>query len=269
MKYAMVNDAKSEARKGLIGLCPNCKSPMIPKCGEKKIHHWSHKGKLECDHWWEPETIWHRNWKNNFPKEWQEVVHQDPDTGERHIADVKTSAGIILEFQHSPIKPEERKARNDFYKKIVWVVDGLRLKSDLKKVVEALKSGKPVNQFVLKLNPEACSLFKEWASPNVPVFFDFGRSQLVLLLPIGQDGFYYATTAISREQFIIIFKEPESKASVEFLTFLRDWNQIVYQWNNPRPVQNISLIQPQRRYSRRGPLIDYLQNRPRYRNRRR
>lgn len=260
MKYAMVNDAKSEAQKGLAGFCPNCKSPMIAKCGEKIIHHWAHKGKLECDHWWEPETEWHRTWKGYFPKDWQEVVHQDPGTGERHIADVKTSAEIVLEFQHSPIKPEERNARNEFYKRITWVVDGLRIKSDLQKVTNAFNTARPINQNLIKIAPDACSLFKEWASPNVPVFFDFGGPHLVLLLPVVGDGFLYVTTAISKEQFIGIFREPESQGAVTFMSFLGDFNQIVHQWNNPRPLAlNLRMSQP--RLIRRWPRIDYYMNR--------
>jgi hypothetical protein len=55
---------------------------------------------LTCDHWWESETQWHRNWKNEFPESWQEIVHTS-ENGEKHVADVKTENGIVLEFQHS------------------------------------------------------------------------------------------------------------------------------------------------------------------------
>ena len=264
MKFALVNGTRNEAKKSLSGSCPVCGSHMIPKCGEKKIHHWSHKGKLECDPWRENETQWHRDWKNNFPVECQEIVHTDEITGEKHIADVKTKAGIVLEFQHSPITLEEHKSRNDFYKSIVWVVDGLRVKSNLQKVIDALKSGKPMNLAVLKISSEACSVFKDWISNHAPVFFDFGVPQLVLLLPIGPDGFFYVTTSISKEQFIKIFREPESQEAVAFISFLRDFHKIVHNWNNPRPLVQ-HLILPQQRLTHRGPRIDYIQNR---RNRR-
>lgn len=52
--------------------------------------HWAHKGRLPCDPWWEPETEWHRMWKDYFPSQNQEVVHFDAATGEKHVADVKT-----------------------------------------------------------------------------------------------------------------------------------------------------------------------------------
>lgn len=71
------------------------------------MNHWAHKGKLVCDVWWKNETAQHRAWKNNFPVEWQEIIHFDDSTGEKHIADTKTTEVWVLEFQHSPIKLEE------------------------------------------------------------------------------------------------------------------------------------------------------------------
>ena len=49
-----------------------------------------------------------------------------PQAGEKHIADVKTERGDVLEFQHSPLDPQERRAREEFYQRMVWVVDGTR-----------------------------------------------------------------------------------------------------------------------------------------------
>jgi len=240
MKYAIVNDAKSEARKGLSGLCPNCGSPMISKCGDKKIHHWSHKGRLECDPWWENETQWHRDWKGHFPLEWQEVIHRDEVTGEKHIADVKTDQGWVLEFQHSFLKAEERKARNEFYKRITWIVDGTRLKGDLQKVINALNSGKAVNQYVRKISPEACTIFKDWASIHGPVFFDFGGPQLVLLFPKSVDDSFYATTAITKQHFLEIYRDSNSQRAIEFQSLINDYYRVVYNWNNP-PIQRRSV----------------------------
>jgi hypothetical protein len=54
--------------------------------------------------------------------EWREIPHQGD--GERHIADVKTGNGCVLEFQRSPLSVEERGSRDAFYKKLIWVVDG-------------------------------------------------------------------------------------------------------------------------------------------------
>src|SRR5262249_50195279 len=93
-----------------------------------RVHHWAHQGTRTCDRWWEPETEWHRAWKNQFPKECQEKIHQS-ETGEKHIADVKTESGGILEFQRSHLHQDERKARENFYPKMVWVVDAGHLYS--------------------------------------------------------------------------------------------------------------------------------------------
>ena len=62
MKYALVNNKKNEAHKGLIGYCPICSSELIAKCGEFKINHWAHKKKKNCDNskWFELSSSWLR-----------------------------------------------------------------------------------------------------------------------------------------------------------------------------------------------------------------
>jgi competence protein CoiA len=44
MKFAIVYGFKTEALKGVKGICPNWASELIAKCGEFKINHWAHKG---------------------------------------------------------------------------------------------------------------------------------------------------------------------------------------------------------------------------------
>lgn len=124
MKYSFVKNNKVEAFIGGKGLCICCNEETIAKCGTKKIHHWAHKSLKHCDNWWENETEWHRKWKSHFPKDWQEVVHFDNQTNEKHIADVKTDKGIIIEFQNSPMSIKELVSREQFYKKMVWVING-------------------------------------------------------------------------------------------------------------------------------------------------
>lgn len=205
MKYAIINGEKTEAFKGGKGLCPSCNSELIARCGDVKINHWSHKGTRNCDAWWENETEWHRQWKNQFPKEWQEIVHFGKN-GEKHIADVKTKNDWIIEFQHSYIKPEERNSRNAFYSKLVWVIDGLRRETDKIQFQKILKesSKAPVgNVNILQINfPEESRLLKEWLNSEVPVFFDFyelNKSVLWFLLPLN----------IKEEAFLILFSREE------------------------------------------------------------
>lgn len=84
---------------------------------------------LSCNQWWESETDWHRDWKNRFPTEWQEAPMIDARTKERHIADAKTAANLVIEFQRSSIRPDEVRARENFDGKMIWVVDGQKMNS--------------------------------------------------------------------------------------------------------------------------------------------
>lgn len=179
MKYAIVNNEKAEATKGAKGVCPSCGANLIAKCGELKVSHWSHKGRRNCDPWWENETEWHRSWKGLFPKEWQEVVHFDK-SGEKHIADVKTQNGWVLEFQHSVINAEERQSRDSFYRNLVWVVDGRRRKTDAKQFQKMLEESARLktNIPIIRTHfPDECRLLKEWHN-NSLVFFDFGDTEM-------------------------------------------------------------------------------------------
>lgn len=123
MQYALVNSIRMQAFLGGKGICPICGAKMIAKCGTRIMHHWAHDRRQNCDPWWENETQWHREWKNLFPEEYREISHRAPD-GEIHRADLKTSTGIIIELQHSPISDSERLSRELFYRNLVWVVDG-------------------------------------------------------------------------------------------------------------------------------------------------
>ena len=87
------------------------------------MHHWAHKGRRNCDPWWENETSWHREWKSHFPEECREVTHTAPD-GEVHRADIKTPTGLVIEVQHSTMTDGERESREAFYGNLIWIVDG-------------------------------------------------------------------------------------------------------------------------------------------------
>lgn len=115
---------------------------MLTRCGTKNIWHWAHKGRLHCDPWWENETEWHRSWKSRFPRDWQEVPARD-DTGELHIADVKTPYGLVVEFQHSAIKAEEVLKRTAFYGQVIWIVDGRRRPTDWIQYERMLSENRP------------------------------------------------------------------------------------------------------------------------------
>jgi hypothetical protein len=175
MKYALVNGKRQEAQPDLAGVCPACDSPMVPRCGDVRVHHWAHLVGSDCDHWWESETEWHRKWKDLFPVNWQEVVHA-AESGEKHIADVKTDQDWVLEFQHSNIQPEERKAREAFYQKLIWIVDGARRERDKVHFFKAWQDGelvyKELSMRRIRL-PNQCALLRDWAGSRKSVLFDF------------------------------------------------------------------------------------------------
>lgn len=207
MKMALVNGERREAVKDLMGVCEGCKQQVIPICGLKRVWHWRHKVDCECDRWWENEGPWHRAWKDNFPKECQEIIIRKHETEEWHRADVQTKDGYILEFQHSLLKADDRQARNIFYgEKLVWVVDGLRRPADKAQFDEFLSYARPINNSsqILSLHPfiEQCSILKEWSDCHSLVFFDFGSAvPLWCLLPRSKKGNHYAVE-YSRQSFI-------------------------------------------------------------------
>lgn len=123
MQFALVDNLRSEAKAGLMGICPTCGAAMVAKCGSRIMHHWAHASRRDCDPWWENETQWHRDWKSQFPEDCREIHHVAPD-GEIHRADIKTHTGIYIEVQHSSMTDAERISREAFYKNLVWIVDG-------------------------------------------------------------------------------------------------------------------------------------------------
>lgn len=225
MKFALVGEQqRGEAQPDLSGKCPSCGSQMIAKCGEIKIWHWAHLGRRICDPWWENETEWHRTWKGYFPVEWQERIHIASD-GEKHIADVKTDSGVVLEFQHSHLNPEERRARNKFYQKLVWVVDGNRRPRYKAQFFKALEEMNPVSSgpTVRKIFLAWSQLLQEWVDPHAPAFIDFGEeSPLWGLIPANPDSMYVHVAAISRNEFVDLHLKGTIQEFVEYIRRLQN-----------------------------------------------
>jgi hypothetical protein len=122
MLYARSPENKAiRALPGLEGACPFCGEGLIPKCGELRIYHWSHRTGGDCDAWSEPETEWHLAWKALFPESCveQTIIRN----GEKHRADVRLPDGTVVEFQSSPLSPAEIRTREEFYGRgeMIWV----------------------------------------------------------------------------------------------------------------------------------------------------
>ncbi len=156
--------------------CEVCGSEVLARCGTQRVHHWAHANKELCHFAKEPKTPWHINWQDQFPKDWQEVITEDGN-GEKHIADIKTLHGLVVEFQHSYIQSNEQSARESHYKKMVWVVDGTRCPSDFERIRWYLVSGINLihyeEQKVLNIVDVKKGFPKGWIDRSVPVCFDF------------------------------------------------------------------------------------------------
>jgi Competence protein len=262
MRFAIIDNNRVEAKSELKeALCPVCSKPVIAKCGKQRIHHWAHRTNKTCDSWWESETEWHRSWKNNFSVEWQEVCLTDEQTGEKHIADVCINNGIVIEFQHSHLDAKERVMREQFYKNMIWVVDGTRLKRDYSRFIKGnqdyFKSTNTQGYFLVNF-PDKC-FSREWIESSVPVLFDFRgsvsatepqdviRDTLWCILP-GRLGNSMVVIAISRIDFIpAILNNPQ--------LFQNIINNIRQANTQPRMIR--LPVNVYRRY--RGSLIDNMQ----------
>src|SRR5258708_11607479 len=228
MKFALVDGQRLEAQPNLSGTCATCGDQVVAKCGEVRIWHWAHQGSRVCDPWWENESEWHRTWKGQFPVSWQEVVHQ-AENGMKHIADVKTERGWVIEFQRSYIKPEERRSRDTFYPKLVWVVDGTRRKRDEKQFIEALNTGtqRHANFPIKRVHSDECALLREWVGSSAPIFFDFGSEQaLSWLIAERPDGLAYIGP-ISRASFIAMHGGGVTPAARDFDGLVKDFSGLV------------------------------------------
>ncbi len=230
MKFALVNGQHQEPQPNLLGECPGCGNPMIARCGEVRVWHWAHRGRRHCDAWWENEKQWHRDWKGQFPVDWQEIVHHAED-GERHIADVKTDAGWVIEFQHSYIKPEERRSREGFYPKLIWVVDGLRRKRDKAGFQRAWDHHYTLSQAEDSPGRVVWSddgaLLRDWVGSRAHVFFDLGDEQVLWwLAPTAPNANneWTIVARISRAEFIEAHRPTMTQGARDFdsiLEFLR------------------------------------------------
>ncbi|RDC57905.1 competence protein [Pedobacter chinensis] len=213
MQYALLNGERIHAIKGKSAICIGCGQKVFAKCGSIKIHHWAHAFLANCDSWWESETIWHREWKEKFPEHFREVNFYDDQLCQFHRADIHTQAGVTIELQNSPIPFNELQSREQFYSKLIWVVNGLKFKGF--KILKSIPNPNDVllNEFEFcntehlsmirkmdalseKINPEILNFYHQelkhisfstefysfswrnahqvWLKASCPIFIDFG-----------------------------------------------------------------------------------------------
>ena len=105
-------------------VCPGCGEPVLSKCGPIMTWHWAHKTN-SCPWNTEPETEWHRAWKQHFPDDWQEVKYGD------NRADILTPARVV-EIQNSPISADTVREREAVYGNMIWIVNGAKFENKFK-----------------------------------------------------------------------------------------------------------------------------------------
>lgn len=168
------------AAPGENATCPLCGGAVIAKCGDIVIWHWAHKAGADCDPWSEHETQWHIDWKSLFDK--VEVTIEKG--GVRRRADIVTPGGLVVELQHSNIAPEEIRAREDFYRDMIWLFDATE--SRLLHPVYG-------RRLTLYSKGDYCTF--RWKFPRKsiayarrPVFLDLGEGLMMRLGKIYPDG---------------------------------------------------------------------------------
>lgn len=254
MQYAFVDGERLPATPRLRGECPHCGATVLSRCGDLKVWHWSHLGKRSCDPWWEPETEWHLGWKGKFPVEWHEVGHRSLD-GERHIADLKTPHGLVVEFQHSVIADTERTVRTAFYGNMVWVVDGLRRKRDRPRFSKSTFDWTKVQDNLWTLYFPEEALPKEWFNCKVPVFFDFGEDDVLAPGdPVRHPGKLWCllpSMPNSGKRLITSISVPDFIANVQSGHPLPDWADTLDRLSAAQLAKQRALTQQHNEYEKR------------------
>ncbi len=201
MEYALLGGERTTPQPGLVAQCPICGASVTAKCGEVRIWHWAHKGGKHCDLWHENETEWHRSWKHQFPAAWRETMVQSVD-GTRHVADIKTETGLVVEFQHSHLSTVERREREAFYDNLIWVVDGTRLKRDLDFLghIRLHESSGP-RPDVFPFNWRVPQITRRWDESAKLVFLDFHDDHVWCVPPITNVWRKYATK-VPKDEFV-------------------------------------------------------------------
>jgi competence CoiA-like predicted nuclease len=136
------------AEKGSHCICPDCREPVISRCGAINDPHFAHRPFSKCgDQYYDRKSPWHREWQRTIENP-EGGVNIEVDIRDREYkkrADLLTKNGIIVEFQKSPLPLEERFSRERHYKNMVWIAH-----TDL------------INSKTWSINPNS----------NIPILFD-------------------------------------------------------------------------------------------------
>lgn len=116
-----------KAQPNIIGICPECKEELIPKCGSIKIWHWSHKQKSDCYYSSHPMTSWHYGWQEfafNHGFDIEVTKIDEYEANKKHRADIIDEKNKrVIELQYSNISQKDILDRCEFFKSIGYTVD--------------------------------------------------------------------------------------------------------------------------------------------------
>jgi competence protein CoiA len=142
---------------------------------------------------------------------------------------VKTDDGWVIEFQHSLIKPEERRSREAFYPKLVWVVDGLRREKDRARFLKTWDEGSRVrgNSPVRRVWSAEGALLRDWAGSLAHVFFDLGDEQVLWWLSPKSGDWWAYVARVSRAEFIETHRRTAEKGASEFGSLVEELSKLV------------------------------------------
>jgi len=132
MRYAINKEGiKVEAEKGKEYnemTCPCCGNAVDAIVnGEIKAPHFRHAVRDYSIHCPDKNMCeWHVDWQNKFPEDNREVYKKSSYTGKKkyYRADILTKKGVAIEFQHSRMPLSDFLDRSNFWKNIIWVLDG-------------------------------------------------------------------------------------------------------------------------------------------------
>ena len=223
-----------------------CGGELVAKKGELRNDHWAHINGRKCDDWYEPKGEWHRSWQGLFPKECQEVAVIDEQSGQRHIADIRTSDGLVIECQYSHLSRQEIEERERFYGEMVWLVSGTRLVYDRSRFQplmdrEYIEKSEMSGLYPYIVIPEhgyphsiEDYVNRFWAHCKKPVFFDFEgkfnepcqENDLYCLLPDVYNG-CRIVAKIPHWDFVDEFNGPDAWEYVKFGTIVQESAEVL------------------------------------------
>lgn len=201
MKFAVDTDGKriQATVSGARANEPGTNWPVVAKVGEVMMPHWARLPGGTPDPWSEPETEWHRTWKERLvPDDWQEYTFP----GGQHRADAIGAGGVVVEFQHSSIDPLTIRARETYYlahaKGLVWVFDAQGWALDKETLLKA-KDGKAIE---IRWRSPRMSLFEV----SCPMYLDVGNGMMFEVQHISTASPYTVTVLpIKTGEFVATF----------------------------------------------------------------